>query len=131
VFAAEGAIISANPDGVASIDPGTLRVLWPADVPAFRAAAGFVSVWVTDLEGKLVRRLDVLTGAVQAEIPVPGGPIGILVHRDRVWVGGHRDGTVSGIDPGTNKVVSVIRVGPAGPGGLLTSRPRATRCTSS
>jgi hypothetical protein len=131
VFAGEGVIISASEDDVASIDPTTLRVQWRADVPGFRAAAGFDSVWVTDLDGQWVRRLDALTGAVQAEIPLPGGPIGILVHRDRVWVGGHRDGTVSGIDPATNKVVSVTRVGPAGPGGPLTSRRRATSCMSS
>jgi len=117
VFAGQGAIITANTDGVASIDPRTLRVRWKVDLPAYGAAAGLDSVWVTDLEGKLVRRLDLLTGAVQAEIPVPGGPIGIIVHRGQVWVGGHRDGTVSRIDPRTNKVVSVTRVGPAESGG--------------
>jgi DNA-binding beta-propeller fold protein YncE len=117
--AGEGVVVASNPGGVAAIDPKDLRVLWKNDVPGDRPAVGFGSVWTTDFEASVVHRLDVRTGAVQAEIVVPGNPIGIVVHRGYVWVAAHRRGTVSRIDPAGNKVASVTRVGPTGPGGPM------------
>ena len=117
--AGEGVVVASNAGGVAVIDPQDMRVLWKSDVPGERPAVGFGSVWTSDFEGSVVHRLDVRTGEVQAEIVVPGNPIGIVVHRGYVWVAAHRQGSVTRIDPGDNKVTSVTRVGPRGPGGPM------------
>jgi virginiamycin B lyase len=123
VFVGSGLLLSATLDEVVAIDLRTERVRWRVDVPAYRVAAGFGSVWATDLEGNLVRRLDARSGRVQREIPVPDGPIGVLVAAGHVWVGAHRGGSVSRIDPRTDKVVSTTRVGPAGPRGPFDLAP--------
>jgi streptogramin lyase len=68
----------------------------------FNVAAGFGSVWVT-VSGGLVR-LDPATGAVVARIGVGSRPWGVAVGEGAVWVGNWTDGTVTRVDPATNRV---------------------------
>lgn len=113
-YTTEDAVVLAGDNQVASIDPEAETVSWTADVPGFGVAEGFGSLWVTDLEGNKVRRLDPATGNEQATIPLGGGPIPVLATSDEVWVGGHRDGLVYRLDPRTNKVTARVRVAPHG-----------------
>jgi streptogramin lyase len=121
VFLSSGAglVVAFNPQGVVAIDPESEQVRWRADVTGSDAAVGLGSVWVADFDANLVRRLDVHTGQVRAEIPVPDNPIAIMIHRGQIWVAAHRGGSVSRIDPGSNEVASVTRVGPTGPRGPM------------
>jgi virginiamycin B lyase len=52
-----------------------------------------------------------------ATIPVTLNPTGIGFGAGSVWVTNHRAGSVSRIDPATNRVVTEIPVGPVGSGG--------------
>ena len=57
------------------------------------------------------------TNAVRQTIQVGGGPAGLAVSGDAVWVANGLDGTVSRIDPGTDQVVDKVVVG-NGPTGV-------------
>ena len=83
----------------------------------FRFDIGHDAAWVPDFERSVVRRVELDTGAVLAEIPTGLNPEGISVTDDAVWVANHRAGTVTRIDPTTNEPVATIEVGPAGPSG--------------
>jgi streptogramin lyase len=72
----------------------------------YNVAAGFGSVWVA-ISGGLVR-LDPATGAVTARISVGGRPWGVATGEGAVWVGNQSDGTVTRVDPATNKVVRQV-----------------------
>jgi streptogramin lyase len=76
----------------------TIRV---GDAP-YNVAAGFGSVWVA-ISGGLAR-LDPASGDVTARISLGGRPWGVATGEGAVWVGNESDGTVTRVDPSTNKV---------------------------
>jgi YVTN family beta-propeller protein len=83
--------------------------------PPGRLAAGFGSVWVTDFNAHTVSRIE--GRDIREVIPVGGGPSAITVGNGAVWVAHALDGTVAGVDPGTERVVQTIPVGD-GPSGI-------------
>jgi hypothetical protein len=85
------------------------------------AAAGDGAVWVTDFDGSVVHRLDVQTGREEAKIavPAPGNPTGIVALPSAVWVGLHRGGVLTRIDPSTNGVTGSVVVGLVGTSGPI------------
>jgi virginiamycin B lyase len=70
-----------------------------------------------------VAPLQPLPRHAQARIPVVGGPAAVAVGAGVVWVVSQDGGTVSRIDPASNRVVATI-------GGVPTSRVRGTRRSS-
>ena len=116
-FASEDSILLANDVSIMSIDPVKKRVRWRTDVPGYGVAVGFGSVWASDGEGGVIRRLDPKTGEVTKTLSFDGYPIGLALGPDGVWVAGHHDGSVARLDPKSNKVAARTTVGPVGDSG--------------
>ena len=103
----------SRPCTVARIDPGTNRLVGqPTRLPAdgWDLAVGAGSVWATQFDGRLVR-IDARTGAIRAQIsarPIYFGSV-VSVGGGFVWTGNdderNHSGSVSKIDPATNRVV--------------------------
>ena len=70
------------------------------------------------LSENVVKRLDPLTGAVVATIPVGKAPQNIRFGQGSLWVPNHEDGTVMRIDPQTNKVATTIKLKQVDPSGI-------------
>jgi len=119
-LAAEGetAWVATNvPQGLARIDyersSAASRIV--RSVPLPRAptalATGFGSVWATDNEQNLVRRIDPDSGTTIRKIRTGNDPVAIAAGHDAVWVANRADGSLSRIAPQTNSVIRVISVG--------------------
>jgi virginiamycin B lyase len=103
----------AAPCTVWRIDPGSNRpVGQPTRLPAdgWDLAVGAGSVWVTQFDGRLVR-IDARTGRIRARIsarPIYFGSV-VTFGGGFVWTGNdderNHSGSVSKIDPATNRVV--------------------------
>jgi serine/threonine-protein kinase len=72
------------------------------------AAVGFGSVWVTSFEDDVVRRLNPVTGEVEAVVRVGRGPFAVATGAGSVWVANHAACTVSRVDPEHGKVIATI-----------------------
>jgi YVTN family beta-propeller protein len=107
--------------GLWRIDPATNAVSAPLTTPDRSAYmnTGEGSVWASDFGYDLVRRYDAATGQLLAVIQLPAGsaPTGITDANGAIWVANHHGGTVSRIDPATNKVVANIKVATPGASG--------------
>jgi YVTN family beta-propeller protein len=104
------------------VDPGTGRLVAqvPLDVGPTAVAAGFRSIWTTNIDANSVTRVDATTRRVIDRIDVGQTPSAIVVGRDSVWVVNSGGGTISRIDP-TNDSMRMIRVGVA-PSGVVVAR---------
>jgi virginiamycin B lyase len=106
----------ATPCTVARIDPDTNRLVGtPTRLPAdgWDLAVGAGSVWATQFDGRLVR-IDARTGRIRARIsarPIYFGSV-VTVGGGFVWTGNdderNHSGSVSKIDPATNRVVGSL-----------------------
>lgn len=106
----------ALPCTVSRIDPHTNRVVGkPIPLPAdgWDLAAGLGSVWATQFDGRLIR-IDARTGRISARIsarPIYFGSV-VTVGGGFVWTGNdderNESGSVSKIDPATNRVVGNV-----------------------
>lgn len=69
-------------------------------------------VYYSDLEGATVAVLDLVTGAVVDQLPVPVNPAGLAVRPDggRVWVAVAGSDAVAAIDTASREVISVTRI---------------------
>jgi DNA-binding beta-propeller fold protein YncE len=102
-----------RPCTVARIDPGSNRLVGqPTRLPAdgWDLAVGAGSVWATQFDGRLVR-IDAGTGRISARIsarPIYFGSV-VTFGGGFVWTGNdderNQGGSVSKIDPATNRVV--------------------------
>lgn len=104
--------------GLWRVDPSTNRVTKTFTLglgPDFLAFA-FNSLWATNFDAQLVLRIDPASGQVVARIPTPH-PQGIVATNEGVWVANHHEGTVTLIDPATNRSNGLVSVGPTGPNG--------------
>jgi YVTN family beta-propeller protein len=83
--------------------------------PCSGLVAAFGSVWAPNCGDKTVSRIDLKSGKVAATLNV--GPAasegGLTANADSVWILSDPKGTLSRIDPDTNRVVAEIQV-PAG-----------------
>src|SRR5260370_20307465 len=68
------------------------------------------AVWVTSYEDNAVIRIDVRSKTLVQNIAQLGGPSGLALDGDTVWVATSRSGTVARIDAHTNQVVATIPV---------------------
>lgn len=114
------------------VDPESLKVLERIKLPGMTAtflAAGAGSLWITQpspgfagavpssilrislLNRNSVWRLDATTGRVEAIIPTGQESLALAAGADAVWVTNQAAGTVSRIDPRTNRVVKTIELG--------------------
>jgi YVTN family beta-propeller protein len=74
-------------------------------------AVGFGSVWATDNELNLIRRIDPDTGRTTRRIQVGNDPVAIAAGAGAVWVANRGDGSLSRINPATSSVTKAISVG--------------------
>jgi virginiamycin B lyase len=105
------ALSSGSDAKLLKIDPQTNKVAATYPAPAGSAAirAAFGALWVTNDDGTLLR-LDPEDGSVITKIRVGTGPRFLAVGEGGVWVLNQADGSVSHVDPETNKVVATISV---------------------
>jgi YVTN family beta-propeller protein len=110
-------------DGVTRIDPQSNRL---ASRPVRTGASpqslvvGGGSLWVANHDERTVTRIDLASGKVVADIPVPSEPHRVAYGAGAAWVGNWHDNSVSRIDPQTNRVVgSPIPIGPHHAGNLV------------
>ena len=82
-------------------------------------AFGEGAIWVASTGDDAVYRIDPSTYATLT-IPVPDGPIAVVVTPGAVWVASAASTTVSRIDPESNEVVASIEIGNA-PAGLAAT----------
>ena len=105
---------------ISRIDPATNTVSAPTMVdPAWTwggLGVNAAGLWLGDFDANLVYRIDPVSLAVVAKIPVTANPDGTGATADAVWIAQHRGGSVTRIDPATNAVETII-VGTPGPGG--------------
>jgi DNA-binding beta-propeller fold protein YncE len=105
----------AGGDSVARINPKTNRVAGrPVRTGASpqSLAVGGGSLWVANHDERTVARIDLASGKVVADIPVPSEPHRVAYGAGAAWVGNWHDDSVSRIDPATNRVVgSPISIG--------------------
>jgi DNA-binding beta-propeller fold protein YncE len=113
----------AGGDSVARIDPQTNR---PAGRPVSTGASpqslavGGESLWVANHDERTVTRIELASGTVVAEIPVPSEPHRVAYGAGAAWVGNWHDNSISRIDPQTNRVVgSPIPIGSHHAGNLV------------
>jgi glutamine cyclotransferase len=104
------------------LDPASNTVAASVQLPrstdAFQTIAGNAAgLWVTDWDTSLLLRLDPRTLKSIAEIHVGAQPKGILPADGAVWIANTHGGTVSRVDPGRNRVVATVTVGPTGNSG--------------
>jgi DNA-binding beta-propeller fold protein YncE len=119
LVATPGAVWVANAggggDGVARIDPQANRLAGrPVRTGASpqSLAAGGGSLWVANHDARTVTRIELASGKVVADIPVPSEPHRVAYGAGAAWVGNWHDNSVSRIDPATNRVVgSPIPIG--------------------
>src|SRR6266508_5474251 len=108
-FAGVGRVWLGTANGVAFVDPLTNEATEVVNVGHdVGLAVGFGSLWLTDFDRNLVERRDPVSGAVVAEIEVGTNPGHAVVTDDAVWIANHRAGTVSRIDPATNREIATI-----------------------
>ena len=102
-------------DSVARIDPHTNRLAGrPVRTGASpqSLAVGGGSLWVANHDARTVTRIDLASGKVVADIPVPSEPHRVAYGAGAAWVGNWHDNSVSRINPATNRVVgSPISIG--------------------
>jgi YVTN family beta-propeller protein len=106
------------------INPATNTVLavLPIDFTATQGpeaiGIGAGSLWVTATEADesgnsvpgVVKRIDSITGATLATIPIGRSAFDIDVSAGAVWVANHDSGSVMRIDPATNQVTATIPI---------------------
>ena len=119
IVVADDRVWVGSSDAITPVDPRTNAVGTRIEVPNVAGffAFGFDSAWVSDYDASIVRRVDLGTGEVIAEIAVGDSPEGIAFSEDSVWVANHHGGSLTRIDPATNTVVTTLEVAPPGVGG--------------
>jgi virginiamycin B lyase len=97
----------SDASGVLSrIDPANNKVVSKIAIPAgsFTAIFDSGSVWITSTKGNLLTRVDAKSAKVLAKIPFGPEPRFLAAGLEGIWALNQGDGSVSRIDPATNKV---------------------------
>ena len=97
----EPAGLMVEPNWVAVIDPKTNEVLEPvpAGVEPGPIAFGGGAVWVGNLAGKSVTRIDLASRKVVDTIPLDATPTGVAFGHGKLWVAHGHTGQAAWIDP--------------------------------
>jgi streptogramin lyase len=90
------------------LSPATMRRVATVDLPegSNDIATGLGAVWVADVEGRAVLRVDPREEGISRSYDVRGGPLGVAVGADAVWAASEA-GTVARVDPRTDQVVAI------------------------
>jgi hypothetical protein len=111
-------VASTKPYAVHRIDPATNRIVATVKVSGEACsglASGFGSIWVP-LCGKTAAlvRIDAIKNTISATLPIaPAVPEGgTTASADSVWIVTDKNGTLSRIDPSTNRVRQKISIPP-------------------
>jgi YVTN family beta-propeller protein len=127
------ALISNVPDQLMLLDANTLELQARISdenalhTPRYSSWAGnelFVSTWGPftlpdyNLESSSLSVIDPQTQSVNANIPVPAGPEGILTVNEQLWVACSFTDTLAIVDPASRSIAKKIRT-PFGPSHLL------------
>lgn len=116
IRAGDDALWIGHSAGVSRIDPASNSVTATVKLrDAYFLDVDDRAVWISDLRGRAVRRVDPKTARVVATIRVGGEPRGIVSAFGAVWVADSRGGRIVRIDPEQNRVVGTVSV--ARPGG--------------
>ncbi len=118
-------ILSDSMGVLTRINPNTNKIEKKIEVKpkSYCAVFGYNSVWITNTgtsnldELGSVQRINPATNSVESTIPVGKTPRFLAAGEKGIWVLNQGDGTVSRIDPLTNKVVATIHAKVPGPGG--------------
>ena len=114
IAAGEGAVFALSgqaPFTIARIDPATSAITtFPAPPGARALRAGAGALWVSaDTE---LDRLNAVTGAVEATVPLSAGAGFLAIEEGSVWVMSSDTGVVTRVDPATDAVVASIPITP-------------------
>jgi YVTN family beta-propeller protein len=111
------------PNSLAVIDPSSGRVVASVTnvgLSPTAVAVGEGAVWVANLEGRTLSRVDPTTRTLQGTISLTATPTGVAVGAGSVWTANGILGSVSRIDPGVNAVSTTIPdVAPRASGGAI------------
>jgi streptogramin lyase len=120
---ADGSVWAGDASAVTRIDPasGAVQTIEIRDADGIRRsgsmfAVGFDSIWVGDWDFGKLYRFDAESGELQATLEM-SSPTSVVVTGDAVWVTNHHEGTLSRVDPATNKIVTTVVVTSAGESG--------------
>jgi serine/threonine protein kinase len=102
-----GSLWVLGPD-LERLSPATMRRIATVDLPVGSndIATGLGAVWVADVEGRAVHRVDPREEGISRSYDVRGGPLGVAVGVDAVWAASEA-GTVARVDPRTDQVVAI------------------------
>jgi DNA-binding beta-propeller fold protein YncE len=102
-----GSLWVLGPD-LERLSPATMRRVATVDLPegSNDIATGLGAVWVADVEGRAVLRVDPREEGISRSYDVRGGPLGVAVGADAVWAASEA-GTVARVDPRTDQVVAI------------------------
>lgn len=81
-------------------------------------------MWVSDLNGNRVVRLDTASGGQLADVPVPGGPLTVVADADRVWVASYDGSAVTRLNAASGAKEAVVATPSAKPCGLAIDGDR-------
>ena len=114
------------PTALLVIDPATNKVTRTIPAPPGISAlrAGFDSIWATVATGQVLR-IDPSTGSIKRSIRVGAGASFLAVGLGSVWVLNGSAGTVSRIDPTTDRVAATVGIGHPVAGGDIAVGPDA------
>ncbi len=101
--------ITAPPNSVGVIDPKTNKVVDAIPVgPRPGPLAQGASIWVGNVDGKALWRINSDTRQIVKTIPLPATPTGIAVGLGAVWIAHGRSGQLSRVDPHFDRVTRTI-----------------------
>ena len=92
---------------------GSVGAIIEVDRTPAGIAVGEGAVWVSQVNGDSLARIDPSSNEVVAVIPVGDGPEGVTVGGGFVWVVNQGDGTLSRIDPASDTVTDTVRLAEA------------------
>jgi serine/threonine-protein kinase len=99
------------PNSLAIIDPAVNKVVGSVPnvgVTPSGVVFGEGSIWVANLDGETVSRVDPATRTLRGTISIDATPTGLAVGAGSVWTANGLLGTVSRIDPGVATVAATI-----------------------
>jgi DNA-binding SARP family transcriptional activator/streptogramin lyase len=111
VVAAGGSVWVSSRDGLFRINPNTNRIVARLDLIGGPLAFGFLNVWVSTLNNRLVR-VDLARNKVVAAIRVDSGATDwvneLAIGFGSVWLARADEHTLLRVDPATNRIVARI-----------------------
>jgi YVTN family beta-propeller protein len=106
-----GGAVNVAPNSLAVIDPASNRIVGSVEnvgLSPSAVAVGDGAVWVANLDGRTLSRVDTATRTLQATISLTATPTGVAVGMGSVWTANGILGSVTRIDPGVNAVSATI-----------------------